>query len=119
MGTRSIAGTAQHSIKPLLNEIPFNFTKEIPLKMNRTKKKVAKKLQPLSILQEKSLQNFSIKKSLYNLVAFQKSREFYKRNPFKFFFQKKIIPKIFPNFSLKIDKLDIIFFKNSLQEGVF
>ena len=36
-------------------EIAFNFTIEIPLKMNRTKKKVAKKLQPLSILQEKSL----------------------------------------------------------------
>ena len=35
--------------------LPPWFIKEIPLKMNRTKKKVAKKLQSLSILQKKSL----------------------------------------------------------------
>ena len=34
-GRRSIAGTAQHSIKPLLKEFPFKnpFIKEIPYKM--------------------------------------------------------------------------------------
>merc|ERR1711947_22314 len=91
------------------------FTKEIPLKLNRTEKKVyqkieltfnftkeihvkirQKKINPEilpQIYREIPLQNFYKEKSLQNVVAFQKSREFYKGNPFKFFFRKKSSPK--------------------------
>ena len=73
--------------------------------MNKKKAKVIYKQNYFEIIEEGDyvlcaitgreipLQNFYREKSLYNLVAFQKSREFYKRNPFKFFFRKKSSPK--------------------------
>ena len=74
------------------NEIAFNFTKEIPIKMNRTKKKrFTKKFKSPSILQKKSLKNCVI--------------QFYKRNPFKissFFIKGVNFTKEIPlNFSRK------------------
>ena len=52
------------------------------------------------------------------LIRFSEKSWILQKKSLKIFFQKKIIPKIFPNFSRKIDKLDTIFSK-TLSKRVF
>ena len=86
-------------------EITFNFTKEIPLKMNRTKKRFTKKLKSSSILKRKSLKKmfaFNFIREICLKIKNWNHLQFYKRNPFKILCLKFYMKNPFKIYSTRL-----------------